>query len=102
MRRKTTKSNKNTAVIRLNKLFDINNERGLPKWEMTGYRDGEEGVVGRGGTSGAGRAASGLFFRILVVIVTTAFLWVQLNNNMDNSNSKPAGKKVVEINFIWL
>ena len=58
-------------------------KRGLPKW-MSRYRDGEEGVVGGGGASGAGRTASGLFFRVLVIVVTTASLGVQLNNIYDS------------------
>ncbi len=54
--------------------------------------------MGGGGASGAGRTASGLFFRILVVIVTTASLWVQLKNNTDNSHSQLAGKQAI----MWL
>ena len=71
---------------------------------MTGYRDGEEGVVGGGGASGAGRTANRLFFRILVVIVTATSLWVQLQTKIIYLRStKLAGKQssaVIEINII--
>ena len=55
MCRKTAKSDdKLSDQIRLYYYYIYYNERGLPKWEVTRYRDGEEGVVGGGGASGAG------------------------------------------------